>query len=682
MGWSPLNIAKLPRILCGPILRRVDDGSVTVWIALHRKLAADDQKSVTLEVYARSNKALILSGTIKPIMIGNVYIAVVRAKGGSLLHSSYYLYKVKFGDDAIFGFEQAGAPLPEDEYTFQFIPKDLTKVRIAHASCRKPDGNGKDALLLLHSAGMSDPLQKPHLLLLTGDQIYADGVAAPLLLMILDAAKKLLADIYDADDDLESDSSPAYETFPLRRVPWLGSAKIFHSYRPDSHLVSFQEYFMMYMFAWSEVLWGDDIPVASQARAVLGMSADQDYTEEEAAQWNAQRELLSGFRESLPYVRKLLQTTSTLMIFDDHDVTDDWRLNPRWISNVLTTALGSRIELNALLAYMLNQAAGNDAEYFTPKINSIFVGSVINLWRTRSDGKGLGDILGWNASGKPNQKAIRFHYTIRYPAFHLVVLDTRTRRGYSSSPDTYPALIAEDMLPDQIGGSDEALPLILVSPAPVWGYALIEAIQQTLAEKWLLNEGLARSLVEYRSVQHISKLDPRLHRDAESWALESVARERLVGSIMKKWEASRFVVVLSGDVHYGFAATIDVPAPTEKRFIQLTSSAAHNEEGKASLGLINVKWGENAFTFDDSPRLRYATAVVYHRFDPSPPRKSFLSWFFPQTEASKPLEAPKLMPFNNCGLVSFSETTLYHRVYFQNLFGELATNNWTIPLSK
>ena len=50
----------------------------------------------------------------------------------------------------------------------------------------------------------------------------------------------------------------------------------------------------------------------------------------------------------------------TYMMFDDHDVTDDWNLNPMWLDRVYTTPLGVTILRNALVTYAVFQDWGND----------------------------------------------------------------------------------------------------------------------------------------------------------------------------------------------------------------------------------------------------------------------------------------------------------------------------------
>ena len=50
----------------------------------------------------------------------------------------------------------------------------------------------------------------------------------------------------------------------------------------------------------------------------------------------------------------------TYMIFDDHDFTDDWNLNPMWYDRVYHTSLGVTAARNALVSYALFQDWGND----------------------------------------------------------------------------------------------------------------------------------------------------------------------------------------------------------------------------------------------------------------------------------------------------------------------------------
>jgi hypothetical protein len=70
------------------------------------------------------------------------------------------------------------------------------------------------------------------------------------------------------------------------------------------------------------------------------------------------------FRRTLPKVRRALANTPTYMIFDDHEITDDWYLNPIWRDRVLTSPLGGPTIRNGMVAYALFQGWGNDPVAF------------------------------------------------------------------------------------------------------------------------------------------------------------------------------------------------------------------------------------------------------------------------------------------------------------------------------
>lgn len=73
---------------------------------------------------------------------------------------------------------------------------------------------------------------------------------------------------------------------------------------------------------------------------------------------------LKILKQTLPKVRRALANISTLMIFDDHDVTDDWNLNPSWRDRVFTSPLGKAIVRNGMMAYALFQDWGNRADRY------------------------------------------------------------------------------------------------------------------------------------------------------------------------------------------------------------------------------------------------------------------------------------------------------------------------------
>jgi hypothetical protein len=68
--------------------------------------------------------------------------------------------------------------------TFVMPPAELTELRIAHGSCRRPHARVPDLMASLDDqieAARTKPVERPHQLFLTGDQVYADEVAPALL---------------------------------------------------------------------------------------------------------------------------------------------------------------------------------------------------------------------------------------------------------------------------------------------------------------------------------------------------------------------------------------------------------------------------------------------------------------------------------------------------------------------
>lgn len=79
------------------------------------------------------------------------------------------------------------------------------------------------------------------------------------------------------------------------------------------------------------------------------------------------KDKLKILKQTLPNVRRALANISTFMIFDDHEITDDWNLNPSWRDRVFTSPLGKAIVRNGMMAYALFQDWGNQADRYNRK---------------------------------------------------------------------------------------------------------------------------------------------------------------------------------------------------------------------------------------------------------------------------------------------------------------------------
>ena len=64
----------------------------------------------------------------------------------------------------------------------------------------------------------------------------------------------------------------------------------------------------------------------------------------------------------------MLANVPTLMIFDDHEVTDDWNLHADWVARVNASAMGPQVLRNALAAYAVFQDWGNRSGDYAPGV--------------------------------------------------------------------------------------------------------------------------------------------------------------------------------------------------------------------------------------------------------------------------------------------------------------------------
>jgi hypothetical protein len=273
-------------------------------------------------------------------------------------------------------------------------------------------------------------------------------------------------------------------------------------------------------------------------------------------------------------VRRALANIASYMIFDDHDVTDDWNLHRRWHDHVHRRPLGRRMVQNALAAYAVFQGWGNEPDQFAGD---------------RPGGRLLADLAAWDGQegatceavrarlGLPSADAatpVRWDYQVDTPSYQAIVLDTRTQRGFRPGGTglAAPALLGPEamarQLTDRLAARRRPVPVtVLVSAAPVFGHPLIEAkiqLKRIKAIEWY-EQGPAAV-------------------DREAWSLEPAAFEALLATLVRFGQ----VVILSGDVHYGFAGSVaywDRRDGVERRarFVQCTSTPLKNEDRRTRL---------------------------------------------------------------------------------------------------
>lgn len=600
----------LPLILAGPILRHTEAKSVTVLLALKQAC------QVELKVYATTNDGqglgnCLFEGRRFTVAVGNylhvVAITAMSPEGDSLMSDCIYAYDLQFtcADQTLLTLEQAlcSNRFPQviisyfehQKPTFVLPPDRLEDLHIIHASCRKPHGSGVDALPILDSliaSTANQPRRRPHQLFLTGDQIYGDDVSAPFLWVASHLGDALLG--WEEKLPVGQRGRTPQELAPGERAQLATIEAGFtaglqnKSAKVSSHLFSLGEYYAAYLLAWSPVCWPDAFPPGKW------VTSDR----QSLKTWDRAVADLRQLIYTLTKVRRALANIPVYTIFDDHDVSDDWNLNQAWCLQVFSKPLGRRTVQNALLAYSVFQAWGNTPEQFAVGQSGKKLLATAESW-SLSGGKdmaadeAIANYLGIPScdphTGLPNfvledgvlilqrhPEALTWHYTITSNCHEVIVLDTRTWRGYPADKKSIapPMLLSPRAMKQQLiqplqkTTDNQNLNTFVITPTNVFELQVID---------WIHHWQLKREKVFSTDV-------------GDAWNVNFEALARLLTTLC---EQRQQVVILSGDIHYSCATRFSYGAiphsPKQSVLVQLTASALKNEETMTRLVHTSLK---------------------------------------------------------------------------------------------
>ncbi|ARP95115.1 alkaline phosphatase D family protein [Bordetella genomosp. 13] len=549
----------LPPVLAGPILRRLEPQRLALWLAGSAPL----RLILLLEPAGEGARRIPLDDhSCRAIRVGeHAYLHLVDVSLDEPLPRD-----VVIAYDLIATFEdgtQGGvaAWAPHLLHGGAQRPSMVLRSRaddILFGSCRKPHHASRDGLAradVLLSGHIDEAARRPAMLMLCGDQVYADDVAGPMLAAIHALIRRLglygeclEGAVVDDSDALyahpagyyhREDLLPAFKSNEALRERFFGGVDkpIFTTANAHNHLVTLAEVLAMYLLVWSPVPWGllPEPPMPA-------LDADHE------RRWRRENAALSGFRAELPRAARLLAHVQTLMIFDDHDITDDWNLSAKWETTAYEHPFSRRIVGNALVAYMLCQGWGNRPEAFGEVLDSTAALTAAPDARGRLDAARQDALIG---------RLLSFHrwgYLLRTDPI-VIVLDTRTRRWRSRRLPSRPSGLMdwESLVELQQELLDEKA-AVIVSPAPMFGVKLIEILQRI--STWA---GQALTV------------------DAENWMAHRGAASVML-NIFRHSRTPGNYVILSGDVHYSFAYDVQVRDRDSTPHIwQITSSGIKNE---------------------------------------------------------------------------------------------------------
>jgi hypothetical protein len=437
-------------LVLGPLLRYVGESEATIWV----------ETDASCEVEVLDHRA-------RTWRVGEHHYALVQLSG--LEPGRVYPYELRL--DGRMVWPRPASALPPSAIRTLHRGRAL---RIAFGSCRvsvphEPPytlskdaderGRGSDALLGLVERMLDQPVSEwPDLVLLLGDQVYADEVSP--------GAREFIRARRDTD------------------VP------------PGEEVADFEEYVRLYWDAWRT-----------------------------------------------PEIRWLLSTVSSAMVWDDHDVHDDWNTSQAWVEDMRERPWWEERIAGAYMSYWVYQHLGNlspgalaEDELFARVLGTDGdAGPVLHDFAMRAERRSAG---------------ARWSYHRDLGASRLVVLDSRAGRvleeGGRSMVDEAEWRWIEGCA---TGGVDH---LLLATTVP---FLLAPGMHHL--EAW--NERVCRGAWGRAAARIGERMRQAL--DLEHWAAFEHSFRRLTNLVEsvgagRRGDAPASIVALSGDVHHAYLAEV------------------------------------------------------------------------------------------------------------------------------
>ncbi|MGW4543404.1 alkaline phosphatase D family protein [Streptomyces chartreusis] len=316
------------------------------------------------------------------------------------------------------------------------------------------------------------------------------------------------------------------------------------------------------------VLLGDQVYADETSKATRRwLAARRDLSEPPGDEVADYEEYTRLYYESWldPEVRWLLSTVPSCMIFDDHDVIDDWNTSAAWLADMRATPWWRERLLSGLMSYWIHQHLGN----LSPA--ELAADPLFAAVREAPDG--TDELRSFACKADADPASVRWSYRRDFGRVRLLMVDTRAARVLDeearSMLDPGEARWLREQALDAPGSYDHlligtSLPWLLphlVHDAEAWNAALCRGER---GERWArFGEDLRR------------------RADLEHWAAFPSSFDALTELIAEAGsgpDAPATVCVLSGDVHHAYIAEPAWPAGTgpDARVLQLTCSPVHN----------------------------------------------------------------------------------------------------------
>lgn len=273
-------------------------------------------------------------------------------------------------------------------------------------------------------------------------------------------------------------------------------------------------------------------------------------------------------------VRWLLSTVSTAMIFDDHDIRDDWNTSAAWRRTLTAARWWPERIRGGLASYWIYQHAGNldPAHRATdPTYRAIL----------DTDGDAWPVLARMADTADTNPTSIRWSFRWDLDRVRLVMVDTRCGRVLTEGRR---AMLDDDefsWVEENISGAvTDSVDHLLIGSSLPW------LLPPAVSDVQSANEAACR---------RGSTVGERIRQaaDLEHWSAFRDSFDRLAAMLQRVAAAPggpAIVSVLSGDVHHSYAARARFEQPTRSPVYQLVCSPVHHAVPGHFKLLLWVSW--------------------------------------------------------------------------------------------
>jgi PhoD-like phosphatase len=268
-------------------------------------------------------------------------------------------------------------------------------------------------------------------------------------------------------------------------------------------------------------------------------------------------------------VRWLMSTVPSAMIFDDHDVHDDWNTSRSWRSDMQATSWWQERIVGGLMSYWIYQHLGN----LSPE--ELAADPTYAAVRAADDGeKVLREFATAADREADGGKGARWSHWRDLGPTRLVVIDSRCGRMLDGERSMLSPAEME-WIEHRLAGSYDHL---LIGTSVPWLMApalhAIEAWDERLCDKSGWRGRLGERVRQGADLEHW----PAFHASFEWLAglIADVGRGRLGPGAEASGQAPATICVLSGDVHHSYLCAADYAESMPSRVYQITCSPVHN----------------------------------------------------------------------------------------------------------